>query len=53
MTKDKIEARLKAAHQDRESALQRLYMLDGVIQDCEYWLGQLASEQAPETEPQP
>ena len=45
--KDAIEARIIDLRAKRERALQTAFVLDGAIQDCEYWLGVVFQENKP------
>lgn len=38
ITKQAIEERKARLQEDVEVTLQRLYMLNGALQDCDYWL---------------
>jgi hypothetical protein len=45
ITRDKIEQRLKALTDERDSLIARANMVIGCIQDCNYWLKVLALEE--------
>lgn len=49
MNKEAIEARIKTLTAEKENSAQMVLLLDGAIQDCEFWLQQIegAAQAAP------
>ena len=41
MNKEAIEARIQQLTADKEKSAQLTILLDGAIQDCEFWLAQI------------
>ena len=41
MTKEQIESRLNELRQEKERTALMIHVIDGAIQDCEYWLKKL------------
>jgi len=46
VTSEKIEARLKKLQQDRLQSVGIVAAYDGAMQDCKYWLEELAKVEA-------
>lgn len=50
ITRDDVERRLQDLRQQQQRAETTLLAVSGAIQDCEYWLGQIAQREAAEAE---
>lgn len=53
MNKKDIENRIVALKKDQEHHRGMLHMLEGALQDCDYWLKSLDKENAPSKAPNP
>lgn len=49
MTKEALEARIQSLQREQEQLIAKTNAFSGAIQDCKYWLEELAKE-VPKTE---